>query len=165
MAMEEAREAVGDYKEGWQLEHSTIRFDSGLSEEVVRKISKIKNEPEWMTEIRVKAYHHFVNRPMPGFGDREALEGIDFDKVCYYLRSLGCNRERLGRCPRGHQEYFRSSWHTRSRTEMAFRGYGTIRIRSSLSQHKRRPRVTGGHISRHGQWPQRASGASEEVFL
>ena len=85
MAMEEAREAVGDYKEGWHdPEHSTIRFDSGLSEEVVRKISQIKNEPEWMTEIRVKAYHHFVNRPMPGFGDREALEGIDFDKVCYY---------------------------------------------------------------------------------
>ena len=70
MAMEEAREAVGDYKEGWHdPEHSTIRFDSGLSEEVVRKISKIKNEPEWMTEVRVKAYHHFVNRPMPGFGD------------------------------------------------------------------------------------------------
>ena len=40
-----------------------------------------------MTEIRVKAYHHFVNRPMPGFGDREALEGIKFDEVCYYLRS------------------------------------------------------------------------------
>ena len=88
MAMEEAREAVGDYKEGWHdPEHSTIRFDSGLSEEVVRKISQIKNEPKWMTEIRVKAYHHFVNRPMPGFGDREALEAIDFDKVCYYLRS------------------------------------------------------------------------------
>ena len=40
-----------------------------------------------MTEIRVKAYHHFVDRPMPGFGDREALEGIKFDEVCYYLRS------------------------------------------------------------------------------
>ena len=88
MAMEEARGAVGDYKEGWHdPEHSTIRFDSGLSEEVVRKISQIKNEPEWMTEIRVKAYRHFIDRPMPGFGDREALEGIDFDKVCYYLRS------------------------------------------------------------------------------
>ena len=37
MAMEDARGAVGDYDMGWHdPEHSTIRFDSGLSEEVVR---------------------------------------------------------------------------------------------------------------------------------
>ena len=50
MAMEDARGAVGDYDMGWHdPEHSTIRFDSGLSEEVVRNISSIKNEPAWMT--------------------------------------------------------------------------------------------------------------------
>ena len=47
---EEAREAVGDYKAGWHdPENSTIRFDAGLSEKVVRDISELKNEPEWMT--------------------------------------------------------------------------------------------------------------------
>ena len=40
----EAREAVGDYKAGWHdPENSTIRFDFGLSEEVVREISSLKN--------------------------------------------------------------------------------------------------------------------------
>jgi Fe-S cluster assembly protein SufB len=85
---QEAREAVGDYKAGWKdTENSTIRFDFGLSEEVVREISKLKEEPEWMTELRVKAYNHFVNRPMPKWGNTSALGEIDFDSICYYLRS------------------------------------------------------------------------------
>ena len=85
---EEARGAVGDYKAGWHdPENSTIRFDFGLSEEVVRKISKLKEEPEWMTEIRVRAFKHFSSRPMPTWGNTSMLEEIDFDKICYYLRS------------------------------------------------------------------------------
>ncbi len=88
MVNTEAHDAVGDYKAGWHdPEHSTIRFDSGLSEQVVRDISELKGEPEWMTELRVKAYHHFIARPMPTWGDNEMLESIDFDKVCYFLRS------------------------------------------------------------------------------
>lgn len=85
---QEAREVIGDYKAGWHdSENSTIRFDAGLSEQVVRDISEIKNEPNWMTEIRVKAYKHFVDRPMPTWGNMGMLKNIDFEKVCYYLRS------------------------------------------------------------------------------
>ena len=88
MAAKEARDAVGEYKAGWHdPENATIRFDFGLSEQVVRDISAIKNEPEWMTEIRVKAYHHFENRPMPTWGNMSMLKNIDFDKICYFLRS------------------------------------------------------------------------------
>ncbi len=84
----EARDAVGDYNAGWHdPENSTIRFDFGLSEEVVREISNLKNEPEWMTEIRVKAFKHFSDRPMPTWGNTSMLKEIDFDNICYYLRS------------------------------------------------------------------------------
>ena len=84
----DAREAVGEYKAGWHdPEKSTIRFDFGLSEEVVREISNIKNEPQWMTEIRVKAFKHFSERKMPTWGNMSILEEIDFDKICYFLRS------------------------------------------------------------------------------
>tara|TARA_B100001094_G_scaffold330092_1_gene394437 strand:+ start:501 stop:1913 length:1413 start_codon:yes stop_codon:yes gene_type:complete len=84
----DAREAVGEYKAGWHdPEKSTIRFDFGLSEEVVREISNIKNEPQWMTDIRVKAFKHFSERKMPTWGNMSILEEIDFDKICYYLRS------------------------------------------------------------------------------
>jgi len=84
----EAREAVGEYKAGWHdPENSTIRFDFGLSEEVVREISNLKNEPEWMTEVRVRAFKHFMKRPMPTWGNMSMLEEIDFDNICYFLRS------------------------------------------------------------------------------
>jgi len=69
MVDNDARDAVGDYKAGWHdPENSTIRFDSGLSEKVVRDISELKNEPGWMTEMRVKAFRHFDKRPMPTWG-------------------------------------------------------------------------------------------------
>ena len=88
MANETARDAVGDYKYGFHdPENATIRFDKGLSEQVVRDISELKNEPEWMTEARVKAYHRFMEMPMPSWGNCEMLNQIDFDAVTYFLRS------------------------------------------------------------------------------
>ena len=88
MVGDEAREAVGDYRYGFHdPESASIRFDSGLSEQVVRDISELKNEPEWMTDIRVKAYNRFVEMPMPRWGNSEVLDGIDFDSITYFLRS------------------------------------------------------------------------------
>ena len=87
-ANQEAMDVVGDYKSGWHdPENSTIRFDFGLSEKVVRDISALKDEPEWMTDIRVKAYRHFVERPMPTWGNTPMLGEIDFENICYFLRS------------------------------------------------------------------------------
>ncbi|MBO57838.1 MAG: Fe-S cluster assembly protein SufB [Euryarchaeota archaeon] len=88
MTSSDARDVVGDYEAGWHdPETSTIRFDAGLSEKIVRDISGLKNEPEWMTEVRVKAYHHFINQPMPSWGNLEILDNIDFEAITYFLRS------------------------------------------------------------------------------
>ena len=85
---DEAMNAVGEYKYGFHdPENATIRFDNGLSEQVVRDISELKEEPKWMTDIRVKAYHHFMERPMPDWGNCNMLESIKFDDVTYFLRS------------------------------------------------------------------------------
>ena len=85
---EEAFEAVGDYRYGFHdPENATIRFDKGLSEQVVRDISALKNEPEWMTDLRVKAYRHFEARAMPDWGNCNLLESINFENVTYFLRS------------------------------------------------------------------------------
>ena len=85
---QDAQEAVGDYRYGvHDPESATIRFDKGLSEQVVRDISELKDEPQWMTDIRVKAYKHFVEREMPTWGNCNSLEGINFDNVTYFLRS------------------------------------------------------------------------------
>ena len=47
-----------------------FRTRRGLDEDIVREISAYKSEPEWMTDFRVKAYRHFVERAMPTLGRR-----------------------------------------------------------------------------------------------
>ena len=85
---DDANNAIGEYKYGFHdPESATIRFNKGLSEQVVRDISELKEEPEWMTEARVKAYHHFISRPMPEWGNCNLLESINFDNITYFLRS------------------------------------------------------------------------------
>ena len=74
-----------DYQYGF-IDKDISIFDTGkgLNEEVVRTISKIKNEPEWMTEFRVKAFHQFEAMPMPEWGPD--LSEIDFQDFTYYKR-------------------------------------------------------------------------------
>lgn len=56
----------------------------GLSRATVEEISALKDEPEWMLQFRLRAYEHFVKRPMPTWTD--GLERIDFDRIVYYRR-------------------------------------------------------------------------------
>ncbi len=44
----------------------------------------MKGEPDWMLEFRLKAYDHFIKRPMPNWGGD--LSEIDFDDIFYYIR-------------------------------------------------------------------------------
>ena len=41
-----------------------VKFEKGLDEEKVRKISELKNEPEWMLEYRLKSYKDFINKQL-----------------------------------------------------------------------------------------------------
>ena len=47
----------------------------------------LKHEPDWMLEYRLRAYDHFVERPMPDWGP--SLSEIDFDSYTYYADPLG----------------------------------------------------------------------------
>ncbi|MCI0503343.1 Fe-S cluster assembly protein SufB [Candidatus Micrarchaeota archaeon] len=58
----------------------------GLSEKVVRGISELKNEPEWMTDIRLKAFSVFRKKAMPRFGPD--LSAIDFGRIRYYASPI-----------------------------------------------------------------------------
>ena len=84
----EVRDLKGEYIYGFHdPENASIRLDNGLSQDVVRQISALKDEPEWMTEARIKAYHEFMARPMPDWGNTALLAEIDFDAITYFLRS------------------------------------------------------------------------------
>ena len=77
---------LGRYEYGWHDADSAGAIAKrGLSEEVVRNISALKNEPEWMLELRLKGLRLFGKKPMPTWGSD--LNGIDFDNIKYFVRS------------------------------------------------------------------------------
>jgi Fe-S cluster assembly protein SufB len=63
-----------------------VRTAKGLSREIVEQISKLKNEPQWMLDYRLRAYETFVEKPMPDWGPD--LSDIDFDAYTYYANPL-----------------------------------------------------------------------------
>ncbi|HEY1197363.1 MAG TPA: SufD family Fe-S cluster assembly protein [Thermoplasmata archaeon] len=63
-----------------------LRIPKGLSRDVVRAISRFKTEPDWMLEYRLRAYDHFVERPMPDWGP--SLSDLDFDSYTYYANPM-----------------------------------------------------------------------------
>lgn len=62
-----------------------ISFDKGLSEDVVKRISKLKEEPSWMMDLRLKAYNAFIDKPLPTWG--ADLSGVNFDEYVYYSKA------------------------------------------------------------------------------
>ena len=74
-----------DYKYGFKdKDVSILNTGKGLTEEVVREISRLKNEPEWMLEFRLNSYKAFTEMAMPSFGPD--LSFLDFDSYTYFIR-------------------------------------------------------------------------------
>lgn len=65
-------------------ENYSFKGHKGLSQKVVAEISKMKGEPAWMTNLRLKALEIFYHKPMPTWG--ADLSGIDFDNIYYYIK-------------------------------------------------------------------------------
>ncbi|MBW6433993.1 Fe-S cluster assembly protein SufB [Actinoplanes hulinensis] len=83
---EEHLAALGRYEYGWaDADVAGAAAQRGLSEAVVRNISALKNEPEWMLNLRLKGLRLFGRKPMPHWG--ADLTGIDFQNIKYFVRS------------------------------------------------------------------------------
>ncbi|HEX9696845.1 MAG TPA: Fe-S cluster assembly protein SufB [Actinomycetota bacterium] len=73
------------YALGWHDPSTSVNVpQKGLTAEIVEGISTLKGEPEWMLKKRLKAYKHFLARPMPTWGGD--LGEIDFDNIYYYIK-------------------------------------------------------------------------------
>ena len=70
-----------DFKDPEEL---VFKSQRGLTRSTVVEISKMKNEPEWMLDFRLKSYDYFMDRPMPNWGGD--LSKIDFDNIYYYAK-------------------------------------------------------------------------------
>src|SRR3979411_1499921 len=77
-----------DYKEKYGFfdpEKYSFKAKRGLSEEVVKEISWMKQEPEWMTKLRLRSLGICRKKPMPAWG--ADLSVIDFENIFYYLKA------------------------------------------------------------------------------
>jgi Fe-S cluster assembly protein SufB len=76
---------LDDYKYGFSVpEDYVFKSRKGLDEDIIKEISWMKSEPEWMTKFRLHAYRAFVKRPIPQWGGN--LNDIDFDNIYYYIK-------------------------------------------------------------------------------
>ncbi|MCZ7547489.1 MAG: Fe-S cluster assembly protein SufB [Anaerolineae bacterium] len=66
-------------------ENYVFKARKGLDEEIVREISWMKGEPEWMLDLRLRSLEIFRSKPMPTWG--ADLSQINFDDIYYYLRA------------------------------------------------------------------------------
>lgn len=72
-----------EYKYGFSTDIETEDFPKGLSEDIVRRISQKKDEPEWMLEYRLKSYRHWLTLTEPEWA-AVSYPKINFQDLTYY---------------------------------------------------------------------------------
>ncbi len=74
-----------EYQYGFHDQDVSIyKTKKGINKEIVEEISKIKKEPQWLLDFRLKSYESFTQKGMPKFGPD--LSSINFDDYTYYIR-------------------------------------------------------------------------------
>jgi Fe-S cluster assembly protein SufB len=79
---------LGRYKLGWSdaEDYYVFKPKRGLNADIVREMSWMKGEPQWMTDRRLKALRHFEKRPMPNWGGD--MSQIYFNDIYYYVKPI-----------------------------------------------------------------------------
>jgi len=77
-----------DYAAGFVTDIKADTLPPGLDEGVIRFISARKNEPEWLTQWRLDAYHGWLEMVEPGWGQVE-FPSIDYQSISYYSAPSG----------------------------------------------------------------------------
>ncbi|MDR2936901.1 MAG: Fe-S cluster assembly protein SufB [Rikenellaceae bacterium] len=78
-----SRATEQEYAYGFTTDVDTEFIPKGLNEEVVRLISSKKDEPEWMTELRLRAFRHWQTLTIPHWAHLDIPE-IDYQNIIYY---------------------------------------------------------------------------------
>ncbi|AFC86410.1 Fe-S cluster assembly protein SufB [Frateuria aurantia] len=80
----EVVEALGRrYAAGFVTDIESESLPPGLSEDIIRRLSALKQEPDWMTEWRLAAYRHWLTMPVPDWAKLK-IEPIDYQAISYY---------------------------------------------------------------------------------
>jgi Fe-S cluster assembly protein SufB len=79
--IEDVRRSIYDIK---NKDNYSYKSDSGLTKDIIEKISEEKNDPDWMREFRLKSLEIYDKTPMPSWGPD--LKDLDMDNIVTYVR-------------------------------------------------------------------------------
>ena len=99
---------LGKYQLGWSDSEADYVFkpERGLNEEIIRQMSAMKKEPEWMLDFRLKSYQRFLRKPIPDWGGGGMLDTIDFDNIYYYIKPTEGQSKDWDMVPEGIKETY-----------------------------------------------------------
>lgn len=79
--VDDIKRGIYDIKD---VDEASYRVNKGLTEEIIREISKEKNEPEWLLEFRLKSLDIYNSKPVPTWGPD--LSELDMENIVTYVR-------------------------------------------------------------------------------
>ena len=86
--------AKNKYTAGFNTVTDTEDFEPGLTEDIVKRLSAIKNEPEWVTEFRLKAFAHLQTIKEPTWAE-VSYAPIDYQALSYYSAPKFRNKDEI----------------------------------------------------------------------
>ncbi len=94
-----------EYEYGFFVPESyEYKAKAGLNEEIIREISKLKTEPEWMLKYRLDSYEIFKSKSMPEWG--ADLSDLNFNEIYYYIKPKGEQSESWDDVPKEIKETY-----------------------------------------------------------
>jgi Fe-S cluster assembly protein SufB len=73
----------GEYKYGFHSDIEMDQFPIGLNEDIIRAISRKKDEPSWLLEFRLKSFRHWQTMKMPAWANLK-IPPISYQDIIYY---------------------------------------------------------------------------------
>jgi Fe-S cluster assembly protein SufB len=144
-------EAEIDVRDGYaekygfhDTEQHVFKSRKGLDEAIVREISKLKGEPEWMLEYRLKALDIFGKKPMPTWGGD--VGAIDFQDIYYYVKPTSEEAKSWEDVPEDMKRTFDKLGIPEAEQQVPRRRRRAVRLRGRVPQDPRGPRGAGRHL-------------------
>ena len=155
---------LGKYKLGWSDEEDYVfKPKKGLNEAIVREMSAMKNEPEWMRDFRLRALAALREAP-DGRVVRRQHAGPRLRRHLLLHQADRRAGRGLERPARRHQEHLREAGHPRGRAQVPGRGDRPVRVRGGLPPQPRGPRGPGRPLLRHGHRRARVPRSGPQVL-
>ena len=154
---------LGKYKLGWSdAEDYVFKPKKGLNEDIVREMSWMKGEPDWMRDFRLEVAAGTSSASRWPTGSATCRTSTSTTSTT--TSSPPAAGRRLGRPPRRDQEHLREARHPRGRAQVPGRRHRPVRVRGRLPPQPRGPRAPGRHLLRHGHRAARVPRARPAVL-